>query len=252
MPIALIRFTQGATTAPAGTAVLGATGSAVVASNGQDTPDIASWTWALVSAPTASALPTGISSSGAVRTYTFTPDVTGCYVVHLVTEDVAGNLAEDYRVFGVVETSGRLIPSFRGTDLSMNFAAQTRGWDPYLEAYLKQIDALSAGTGVQPFRLPGRDVSASTAWNPASDYELRLKAIGGAITITFPGSPTTGHRYAATDCDATAPGNVTISGGGHNVANDDGVSAPAATLAWPAAKYQSFEFEFTGTIWSIV
>jgi len=251
MPVASIKLTQGATTDTAGRAVIGVVSQPVVASNGDNT-GVVLWTWTIVGTPLGSSVVYGVSTSGAVSTYTFTPDVTGCYVLHLITSDQDGNLAEDYRTFGIYETSGRLIPSFRGTDASMNFAGQLLGWDPYLNAYLKQIDLLSAGTGVIPWKLPHRDVTTSTAWNPASDYELRLKTIAGATTLTFPASPTNGDRYSAVDIDGTAPGFVTVAGNGHNIANTDGVTAPASTFTWPALKYSSFEWEFTGTIWSIV
>lgn len=247
MPTALIRFTQGATTDAFGRALIGVTGQPVTASTVLD-PSVQNYTWSIIGVPLGSSVAVGAISSGAVATVVFTPDVPGCYMVHLLTSDVDGNMAEDFRAFGILETSGRLIPSFIGTDASMNFSGQSFGWAPYVEAYLKAIDA---GTS---HPLSQRDVSGTTAWNASTDYRLCAKSMVSESVWALPSSPSRGAQYAATDCDGTAPGNLTISGAGKNIANSDGSTAPAATFVWPDAtkKYASFTWEFTGTIWSLV
>lgn len=145
MPVtAKIQFKQGATTTTAGWAMLGSIGSAVTVMN-QNNSEVVNSTFELLDVPAASALARGIIQDGALVSVQFTPDVRGCYLVRLTTKDLAGNQAIDVRTFGVLETTGRLIPPFLGQADAMNFSGQTRGWAKYLEQYLHAVDTGGGG-----------------------------------------------------------------------------------------------------------
>jgi hypothetical protein len=146
MGIASINFIQNGTGPGPGYAMLGVVDDDVTVSNADD-GGIVQWTYEIVDVGPGSTVSTGIVQSGATPTYTFTPDVTGCYVAHLTTMDRQGNLAEDFRVFGVVEPNGLLIPSFEADAASMNFVVDavtnTKGWSPAMQAWLKLVEASS-------------------------------------------------------------------------------------------------------------
>lgn len=150
---AQIKFVQGANTPVAGRALDGVTGTSVTASNGDNT-NIVSWNWSLVDVPPASALAVG--SRGTASTMNpFTPDVTGSYLVKLVTVDNLGVSTTDYRAVMIKESatySRYLPPSFAAAlgDTALNIAGQTRGYAPFLEAYLKVIDRLRDVGGSAP------------------------------------------------------------------------------------------------------
>lgn len=151
MPVtAAIKFTQGVTTDVAGRALIGATGAAVVMTNGDNT-DVFDWTWELLTKPSASAIPVGTITAGAVPSAGFTPDVVGSYLARLTVKDTAGNQAQDTRAFIVREGSGRIVPPFRGDFASLNYGGQVEGWDPAMESWLHALDGrqplVNAGTG---------------------------------------------------------------------------------------------------------
>lgn len=136
---AAIKFTQGVTTAPAGQALMGVAGQAVVASNGND-GDVMYWEWEVLGAPGGSTLLPGVKSQGGVATYAFTPDVAGGYSLKLTVRDKYGAQAEDTRVFQVPEATGRIIPPFGAAAKALNFAGQLLGWHPYMEQWLRYLD----------------------------------------------------------------------------------------------------------------
>ena len=152
MGSASINFTQGSVVGGAGYALIGVAGSGVVVSNGDDT-DIENWEFTVIDVGPGSAVAQGVVQSGTTPTWSFTPDETGCYVVQLVTQDRAGNLYRDTRVFGVLEGNGLLIPSFTADAASINFVidgdVNTKGWSPFLNEWLKLIET---GGGEPPDR----------------------------------------------------------------------------------------------------
>lgn len=140
MPVlAQIKFTQGATTAPAGEALIGAIDEEVVCSNGEDAP-VREWTWEMLAVPSGSGVAVGTMTGGQTPTVAFEPDVSGCYLVQLTVVGRDGSTSVDQRVFAVPETSGRIIPPFLGAATAMNFGGQTEGWAPYVAEYLRAID----------------------------------------------------------------------------------------------------------------
>lgn len=139
---AKIKFVQGASTPPAGEALIGVLTTQVVASNG-DNASVSQWEWEWVAVPTGSALVTGIIASGNVPTTSFVPDQRGTYVLKLRVYDRLGNIAEHILCFAVQETTGRLIPNFVANDNSLNFNGQLKGWHPYVEQYFKEVDRIS-------------------------------------------------------------------------------------------------------------
>lgn len=145
MPVAKIQFVQpgGGGTGVVGQALIGSVALPVTVNNAVD-PSVALSTFEVISVPTGSAIPLGIAQDGATPSWVFTPDLRGGYEIHLTTKDNVGNQADDYRVFQVAETSGRIIPPFSADDGSFNFGGQVLGWSPYVNAYLKAVDT---GTG---------------------------------------------------------------------------------------------------------
>lgn len=149
---AAIAFKQGVTVGAPGFALIGTTGTPVTVSNGDNT-NVEGWTFEVIDAPPASAVPRGVVQDGTLPTYAFTPDASGGYEVHLVVTDQFGNFAEDFRVFQVAEPSGRYIAPFKATDQALNFtippasSPNTRGWAPLMEAYLRAFDAGGGGGG---------------------------------------------------------------------------------------------------------
>lgn len=142
----LVKFVQGATVGTPGQALFGATGTAVQVSNGSPIPGpVTVWTFTVIAVPVGSSVPVGVAQTGAMTTWTFTPDVKGCYIVEVTVEDAFGNVATDARAFGIKTTSGRFIPSFTGDANSLNFGGQTSGWDPYMEAWLQALETLING-----------------------------------------------------------------------------------------------------------
>jgi hypothetical protein len=198
-----INFTQGSSVGGAGFALIGTTGTAVVVSNGDDS-GIVNWQFTVADVGVGSSNAQGVVQNGGTPTYTFTPDVSGCYVVNLVTTDNQGNLYEDTRVFGVLETSGRLIPSYLGTDKAMNFVISavenTKGWSPFLQAYLKAVDE-AAGGSVVSVTATGTTQSTGGSTpvisNPSADALLGLLSGSGTTVTSVAGTtvnqPTVGN-----------------------------------------------------------
>lgn len=170
---AKIKFSQGATLPPAGEALDGVVAVAVTAVNNDNT-DIVSWAWSLEDVPAGSALVVG--SLGTVAAMTpFVPDVTGSYLVKLVTTDNVGLVTADYRAVMVKQTAtwaNRYLPASFARALaetSHNINGQTRGWAPFAEAYLKVIDRVGDVGGAAP--ADGEQltwVAANNRWEPGA------------------------------------------------------------------------------------
>lgn len=172
---ASIAFTQGAQVGAPGVAIIGTTGTNVVASNGNDS-NVVTWTWTMVDVAQGSALSTGVIATGAVPNVSFSPDVPGGYLLSLTTTDNSGNTAVDYRAFQVPETTGRIIPPFKGTNQSLNFiisgVMNLRGWAPFQWAYDHEVDILSAG---MVFEQSGTPIAG------APHFTLNVTGTGGTI-----------------------------------------------------------------------
>lgn len=210
---AAVKFTQGVTTDAAGRALIGALTTPVVASNGNNS-NVVFWEWEVIDSPPGSAVPVGIVLSGSVASYTFVPDVRGGYHIKLTTRDLAGNTAVDFRVFQVLETTGRAIPPFNAVANALNFAGQLRGWAKYLEQYLHAID--NAGSG-------GAFVLADIADTSSLAAEIRniygeIDRIANPSTTTLPSTPGAGQIFMAKNLLGTDrehildPGAATIDG----------------------------------------
>ena len=134
---ALIKFTQGFTTDVAGRAVAGSISIPVDITNGDDT-GVDFWEFTLLDVPPGSIISTGVKSSGASPTVSFTPDATGCYRWKLtVRNSTTGETDTDIRNFGAPNNRGWIIPSYQKNpdpiDISikpdeLNFTNQLRGW----------------------------------------------------------------------------------------------------------------------------
>ena len=141
MVAALIKFTQGATTDVAGRALVGAAGTNVVVSNGDDT-GVVSWTYDLLYVPPGSALVVHTQGPSIVSTFGMgVPDVFGCYRVRLTVVDANGNTDQDIRNFAIVTTNRHwIIPPYQGNPVplplvgvgskpdELNFGDQAFGW----------------------------------------------------------------------------------------------------------------------------
>ncbi len=168
---ALIKYDQGTSHPPAGQALIGTLGTPVTASNGNNA-DVERWVYAWIATPTGSAILPGVISDGLLPTTTFTPDLTGTYVLALDVYDQFGNVSHDVRCFAVEEASGLVIPNFDADAGSMNFGGQKFGWHPYIEAHLKALNPATV-------TIPALNID----WQASSYFKKTLGA--GANAITF-------------------------------------------------------------------
>lgn len=160
---AKIKFTQlPSYDPPAGEALVGDAGLEVVCSN-ENNSNVETFSWEVIDAPPGSVVPLGVVAYGNVTTFSFVPDLPGGYHVHLTTIDLAGNKAEDFRVFQVPEPSGYLIPPFDAEAPALNFAGQKRGWAKPIEELLRFLlsggssgnwPTVGVGTGSSPYTPP--------------------------------------------------------------------------------------------------
>jgi hypothetical protein len=174
-----INFTQGVSTGGPGVALIGVDGTLVVVSNGDDS-NIVNWKFTVVDVGFGSAVSQGVVQNGGTPTWSFTPDVSGSYVVDLVTTDNQGNLFEDRRVFAVLETNGLLIPSFTADAGSLNFSGQTKGWSPYLNAWLKLV--LSGGSGTVTSVTGTLPVSSTGGSTPVISIRAAAAGLSGSMS----------------------------------------------------------------------
>jgi hypothetical protein len=202
----LVKYVQGASIGTPGVALIGVAGTAVTVSNGgtNPSPDPGTWTFTVLGVPSASAVPTGVVQSGSTQTWTFTPDVAGCYVVQLqVTDNTTAATSTDARAFGIYSSLGApyLIPSFTGNSLSLNFGGQTTGWDVYMEAWLNLLATLSGGGG--------SNQTASFVAAAGAYYSTTGKSAG--LTMTIPAPTAYGQTFGVSDSDGTASTkNITV------------------------------------------
>jgi len=144
MPLAKIKLVQGLSTPPAGEALVGVAATNVVASNADDT-NVKRWDWSVLDAPDTSAVPLGLVQSGQNPTYTFLPDLAGAYMLELAVYDQIGRVARHRLAFLVPETNALLIPPWLGTDQSLNYGGQLKGWKTMVNAWLKYVLTLTGG-----------------------------------------------------------------------------------------------------------
>jgi hypothetical protein len=191
---AAIAFVQGALSSAPGVALIGNYGTTLTGSNGNNT-NVVSWQWTIVDVPPGSAVPLG--PFAATPTASFVPDLNGGYLVQLTVTDGLGNTATDFRCFQVPETSGRIIPPFKGTDASLNFIISAvmnlRGWAPFMTAYCKEVDLLALGGGsssnYQPVAAPGPGTFT------LAPYTTReANCTGGAVVLNI--APLTSGQWA--------------------------------------------------------
>jgi hypothetical protein len=178
---AAIKFTQGATTAAAGTSVIGALGAVVTLTNGDNTNAVY-WSWQLLDSPAASSLVVGPLSEGPASSISsFTPDVSGCYRIMLTVKDASNNIVQQIRNFGVRNSRGWLNPSYKSGADEMNFAGNTRGGAAYTDeifADLKTVADTPSGKGPIPINVK-IDYSA-TGGGTVSDRTQLLNASAAA------------------------------------------------------------------------
>lgn len=196
-----IQFAQGMNVGNIGEALVGLTGSDVVASDGNASPGSTShYRWSWIDVPTLSAFPLGFITEGPVSSISFTPDVEGDY--HLMVEafGTTGFKTVDRRVFRVELASSRALPAFDAEADALNFGGQTRGWKPDMEAWLLYLENLvspgmssqGAQDELQKAGAVAGTFAATGVYSPAS----------GAISPANAGIPTTGFirtpAYAST------------------------------------------------------
>jgi hypothetical protein len=196
-----IQFAQGMNVGNIGEALVGLTGSDVVASDGNASPgSISHYRWTWIDVPTLSAFPLGFITEGPVSSISFNPDVEGDY--HLMVEafGTTGFKTVDRRVFRVELASTRALPAFDAEADALNFGGQTRGWKPDMEKWLLYLEALvspgmssvGAQNNIQKAGAVAGTFDASGLYSPAP----------GAIAPAAAGIPTTGFirtpAYAST------------------------------------------------------
>lgn len=146
---AKIKFVQGATEGETGRAIIGTTGAAVTASDGNATFQsslVSRYVWTMLDVPALSSLPSGLMTEGNITSVSFVPDVAGDYHLECIAYGLDGKKSVDRRVFRVELPSGRAIPAFAAEADAMNFDGQTRGWAPDMEAWLAFIEAGGGGS----------------------------------------------------------------------------------------------------------
>jgi hypothetical protein len=192
---ALIKFTQGSTTAPAGQALVGVTGSGVQISLGGDVADAKRLVVEILDVPSTSALgpvspvawagPPVYAQDSAALTYNFTPDTSGTYYFHIIAYDSEGNKSEDFRAFLIAETSGRFICGFRAPDSALNAdfgsGPNTRGWAALMESYLRAVD--SGGGGSVPWATYDSG-SGDLAFSNTNGQWFVYNAAGQSVYVT--------------------------------------------------------------------
>lgn len=233
-----IKFVQGASTPPAGQALLGALTTNVVATNGGDDTDVQRriFEWIDTGSGT-SAIATGVAQDGASSSLTFSPDARGGYLLHMTIVDSQGNTDEDWRVFQVAETSGRIIPPFGAEDWMMNFGGQVFGYSRYLNDYLRHFDSLT-------LRNEQTITTTTTIADRTTDLQAFLNfAAPGNVTLP---TPVAGLEIALTDISGSAnTNNVTILPHAAETING------AASLVLNTNR-GSFVLRSDGTNWAIV
>ena len=242
MVAAVIQITQGLNVGAPGEALIGVLGPFTLTS--AENLGVINYLWEVLDVPPTSALPVGVFTGGAVPSITPGADVRGSYLFRLTTTDLAGNQATDTRAFAVLETTGRLIPPFLGTDQSMNFGGQTRGWAKYIEAYLHAVDAGGGGGGGRTFTFPG-DADYTVL---AADDIIEWSTLTAVRTATLPVAPTVGeeHTLKVNDLGVFF---LFLDGG---VIQIDRGGTPPFTLISLNTSYMSYTLVFNGTKWSLV
>jgi hypothetical protein len=189
MVTALLKFVQGATTGTPGQALFGATGTVVTVSNGAMSPGpVTTWTFTVVAVPLGSSVPTGVAQSGILSSWSFTPDVTGGYLIELTVSDDDGNTTSDARCFGIKTASNHFVPCFLGDSSSLNFSGQPNGWDPYMEAWLQALESLiSGGGGSAPYVQACTSATVTYSGPTPPPTAVRLTgAPGSDFTVNMP------------------------------------------------------------------
>lgn len=238
---ALLKFVQGATVGTPGRALFGVTGTAVQTSNGASVPGpVVTWTFTVIAVPNGSSVPLGVAQSGVTSTWSFTPDVVGCYLIEITVEDALGNTASDARCFGVKTSSGRLIPCFLGDNSSMNFGGQATGWDVYMESWLQALETLIDAGFVPPpiIRLtaPGVIVPAGV------EQAVNLDYTGGGFIQPLPATASSYDGQVIAFQDLSAAGAFTWPStgagisvtGGAKVQNPQTLALVTGSLLWSA------------------
>ena len=195
-----IKFTQGSSPGTGG-AMLGSTGSPVTVSNGLATPAIVRSQFWIVDAPPSSvyyAYKGTVVQDGAAPTYAFTPDVQYGFLIEMVCFDALGNQASDQRCFGVLDANGLFVPPFEGDNLALNFVlsgkANTRGWAPFMEAWLAFLTTHAGGS--VGFTVEGLGAAfGSPAYSGLANRVVLIDPTGGYTLTPVAGSMGTKGNY---------------------------------------------------------
>lgn len=183
-----IQFAQGLNVGNVGEALVGTTGAAVVASDGNASPgSVTHYRWTWIDVPTLSTFPLGFITEGPVDNISFVPDVQGDY--HLMVEAFGptGFKTVDRRVFRVNLGSGRSLPAFDAEADALNFLGQSRGWKPDMEKWLLYIESL-VSPGLSSSGAQGQIQSAGAVPGTFQAIAGLYALSGPAIAFGAPGS----------------------------------------------------------------
>jgi hypothetical protein len=215
--VAQIKFVQGGNIGTPGIALEGTVGTAVTASNG-DNSSVARWKWSMIGTPGGSSVPTGLISDGTTPTAVFTPDVTGGYHLELITFDASGAQKIDRRVFQVPELSGRRIAPFDAEAGALNFLGQARGWAPFMEDYCRYLDFFSVGPNVplgsRSFTQQSSSVAGKAVFADIASYQTPDATPVVVYSYALPAGATVDVVAIIEACESATPENAIFKQGG--------------------------------------
>ena len=160
-----------------------------------------SYVYTMLAVPEGSAVPLGVFSTN--PTGTFTPDVTGSYLIEEVF-----NGTESARIVGAVRTAGKNI-RIPAPGETTEFGAT--GWHPARDEMLRIWDGES-GSGDENVKVSANDTTASTLDNKlvaGANITLTENNDGGNETLTIASTASGADENVGVSANDTTPGKLT-------------------------------------------
>lgn len=186
-PPPLIKLTQGPNTDVAGHAVFGTLIDGAVVFQNDDDTGVTAHSWSLIDAA-GGGLAIGFLTASPSGSFP-QPDVHGGYLLQLTVTYSDLTTATTTNTLQVKEASGRYIPPAGATDVSLQFAGQTRGWSQSMEQWLRYLDALTFTSMTINSFAPAVPVveAGATIANPAFAASYSSAPTTALLTNSFDG-----------------------------------------------------------------